>query len=51
MATSIEDVQEQERALIGRVRTPDDLPDVVKQALAVNTGQRFDEDGLEVTDG
>lgn len=50
MATSIHDVQAEERALIGRTRTPDDLPEVVKQALAAGTGQRFDADGLEITD-
>lgn len=50
MATSIHDVEAEERALIGRTRTPDDLPEVVKLALAVDTGRRFDEDGFEITD-
>ncbi len=50
MATSIHDVDAEERALIGRTRTPDDLPKVVKTALAAGTGQRFDEDGFEITD-
>lgn len=51
MATHIEEVQEQERALIGQERTPDDLPDVVKKALAAGTEQKFDNDGFEVFDG
>lgn len=50
MATSIHDVEAEERALIGRTRTPDDLPEIVKAALAAETGQRFDADGFEIAD-
>lgn len=50
MATSIHDVEAEERALIGRTRTPDDLPEIVKAALAADTGQRFDDNGFEITD-
>lgn len=50
MATSIHDVEAEERALIGRTRTPDDLPEIVKTALAADTGQRFDDDGQRFDD-
>ncbi len=56
MATSVEDVERETRSLVGRPRTPDDLPDVVKEALAAQEAAlaagmgcpQFDENGLEV---
>lgn len=57
MATTMNDVQEQERALIGVTRSAEHLPEFAQKALAdreaaIARGEavpEFDADGFEVT--